>query len=44
MILIFHIVTDKDGSLKIKVFEEFTDSQPYLDFFQAIAAAKVNKW
>jgi hypothetical protein len=36
-------VTDEDGSLKIKKFEEFTDSKSYLDFAQAIAAAGVGK-
>lgn len=42
MILIAYIVRDEDGSLKIKQLEEFTDSQAYLDFFKAIAAAKEN--
>lgn len=43
MILIVHIVPDEDGKLKIKTLEEFTDTKGYLDFFQAIAAAKANK-
>jgi hypothetical protein len=38
-ILIAHIVSDEDGSLKIKQFEEFTDSKAELDLVQAIAAA-----
>jgi hypothetical protein len=43
-IFIGNIVTDEDGSLKIKQIEEFTDSKSYLDFIQAIAAAKAKKW
>jgi hypothetical protein len=39
-IIITDFVTDEDGSLKIKRTEEFTDSKVYLDFYQAIAAAK----
>ena len=39
-IFIKHIVTDEDGSLKIKAAEEFTDSKAYLDAIQAVAAAK----
>ena len=42
-IFIGHIVTDEDGSLKIKRTEEFTDSKTYLDTTQAIAAAKAKK-
>jgi hypothetical protein len=38
-ILIVYIVTDEDGSLKIKRVEEFTDSKSELDFTQAVAAA-----
>ena len=38
---ILHIVTDEDGSLKIKKIEEFIDSKSYLDSVQAFAAAKV---
>jgi hypothetical protein len=39
-IFIINIVTDEDGSLKVKRMEEFTDSKAYLDFYQAVAAAK----
>ena len=39
-IYILDIVTEEDGSLKIKRMEEFTDSKAYLDFNQAVAAAK----
>lgn len=42
MILTAHIVTDEDGSLKIKQLDEFTDSKTYLDFFKAVAEAKAN--
>lgn len=42
-IFIGHIVTDEDGSLKIKQIEEFTDSKAYLDYIQAIEAAKAKK-
>ena len=38
-IFIKHIVTDEDGSLKIKQGEEFVDSKAYLDTIQAFAAA-----
>jgi len=41
-ISIIHIVTDEDGSLKIKLLEEFTDSKTSLDVKNAIAAAKAN--
>ena len=37
-----HIVTDEDGSLKIKDLENFIDSKTYLGFAGAVAAAKVN--
>ena len=37
-IVINHIVTDEDGSPKIKRAEEFTDSKAELDFVQALAA------
>ena len=40
-ILIVHIVSDEDGSLKIKQVEEFTDSKAELDLVQAITAAGV---
>ena len=42
-IFIGHIVTDEDGSLKIKQIEEFTDSKAHLDVMQAIAAAKAKE-
>jgi hypothetical protein len=44
---IAHIVTDEDGSLKIKRVEEFFDSKTYLEFTQSmgatIGAAAANK-
>lgn len=43
MIWIGHIVTDEDGSLKIKKIEEFTDSKAFLDFFKAVAEHKADK-
>lgn len=42
-IIIAHIVTDEDGSLKIKQVEEFMDSKAHLDFVQAIATATAGK-
>ena len=42
-IFIKHIVTDEDGSLKIKLVEEFTDSKAYLDAIEAVAAAKAKR-
>ena len=42
-IIIVDIVTDEDGSLKIKQYEEFTDSKAELDFAQAIAEARAKK-
>ena len=42
-IFIGHVVTDEDGSLKLKQVEEFTDSKTYLDFTQAIAEARAKK-
>jgi hypothetical protein len=42
-IVITHIVSDEDGSLKIKKIEDFTDSKAELDFVQAIAAARAKK-
>jgi len=42
-IFIVHIVTDDDGSLKIKQLDEFTDSKAYLEIAQAFAAVKANK-
>jgi len=37
---IVDIVTDDDGSLKIKKVEEFVDSKALVDFMQALEAAK----
>ena len=42
-IFIAEIVTDEDGSLKVKQLEEFTDSKAEYDFAQAMAAAGVKK-
>ena len=42
-IFITQVVTDEDGSLKIKQIEEFTDSKAELDFIEAIAAAGAKK-
>ena len=42
-IIIVHIVSDEDGSLKIKEHEEFTDSKAELDFIQAIVAATAKR-
>jgi len=42
-IFIGHIVTDEDGSLKIKQMEDFTDSKAHLDFHQAVAEARAKK-
>ena len=42
-IFIVHVVTDEDGSLKIKQIEEFADSKAELDFVEAIAAARAKK-
>ena len=39
-IYIIHFGTDEGGSLKIVHFEEFTDSQTYLDLSDAAAEAK----
>jgi len=38
-----HIVTGDDGSLKIGRIEEFTDSKAYVDFIEAVAAAKAKE-
>lgn len=38
-IYISHIVADDDGSLKIKEVEEFTDSQAFSKFVEALTAA-----
>lgn len=43
MILIAYIVTDDDGSLKIKQLDEFTDSKANVDFFKAVAEAKAGR-
>ena len=40
VLIIAHIVTDEDGSLKIVKIEEFTDSKTEHELYQAIAAAK----
>ena len=42
-IYISHIVTDEDGSLKIKQVEEFTDSKAFVEFIQALGAAGVKQ-
>ena len=42
-ILIVHIATDEDGSLKIMQIEDFIDSKSHLDFIQAVAAVKAKK-
>ena len=42
-IYIAQIVTDDDGSLKIKRIEDFTDSKAHLDFVQAVTAATTKK-
>ena len=42
-IFIGHIITDEDGSLKIKQIEEFTDSKAHLDAVEAIIAAKTKR-
>jgi len=41
LISIVHIVTDDDGSLKIKKLEDFFDSKLYSEFTQSIGAAIV---
>ena len=43
MIFIAHIAADEDGNLKIKQFEEFTDSKTYLEFFQGVDKAKASR-
>ena len=42
-IFIADIVTDEDGSLKVKQLEEFTDSKAEYDFVQAMVAAGAKK-
>jgi hypothetical protein len=41
--LLIYSITDADGSLKIQRSEGFTDSNEYLDFYQAVAEAKADK-
>lgn len=43
MIWIRHIITDGDGSLKLKQIEEFTNSKAYHEFFKAVAEAKAKR-
>jgi hypothetical protein len=38
-LIIVHIATDADGSLKIKKIEDFFDTKVYLEFKQAMTAA-----
>lgn len=42
-IVIATVVTDDDGSLKIKRVEEFLDSKSQLECMQGIEAAKAKK-
>jgi len=42
-IYIAHFATDDDGSLKLKLVDEFTDSKVYSDVHQTLAAAKAGK-
>jgi len=42
-IFITHIVTDDDGSLKVKQFDEFTDPIAYLEMRKAYAAVRDKK-
>lgn len=42
-ISIVHIVTDEDGSLKIKRVEDFADSKARIDLKEALMAAKAKK-
>ena len=42
-VFIAQIVSDEDGSLKIKRIEEFTDSKAELEHVQALAAARSEK-
>jgi hypothetical protein len=42
-IFIIYIVTDEDGSLKIKQMDKFIDSKAHLEGVQALAAAKANQ-
>ena len=43
MVLTVYIVTDDDGSLKIKQIDEFTDSKAYFEFFKAVGEAKAKE-
>lgn len=43
MIFIGHIVTDEDGSLKLKQIEEFVDSIFFAEFFKTIAEEKAKR-
>ena len=40
---ILHIVTDDDGSLKLKQADVFKDSQVFSNVHQKLAAAKASK-
>ena len=42
-VYIGHFVADDDGSLKLKLLEEFTDSKVHSGVHQALAAAKAAK-
>ena len=42
-ILITRVVTDDDGTLKIGLVEEFTDSKTYVDFGKTVAEKRVNE-
>ncbi len=42
-VYIAHFVADDDGSVKLKLLDEFTDSKVYSDVHQALAAAKAGK-
>jgi hypothetical protein len=41
--MMFEIVTDDDGSLKIRQLEEFVDSKTYVENAQLMAAAIANQ-
>jgi hypothetical protein len=43
LISIAYIISDENGSLKIKRIEEFTDSRAELDCVQALAATRTEK-
>ena len=46
LIYIAHIITDEDGSLKIKQVEDFLDTKAHLEFAQSMGpaiAAHANK-